>query len=179
MTAEPNSSVPAIPTARVLYAAADATARASAEAALAEARFAVEPAHDSASALARVGDRLLDAAILDLGPEGVETLKAIRAAAPDLPVMIALAREDVSALEAALRFGASSYATAPLDWRAVPAQLRYLLSAAEAETLFRTSPMRRASDTAAGADSLRRLAADATEWLRRAMTEPERARRRA
>ena len=92
--------------------------------------FGVEGAPDGVAALAAVGRRRPDLVLLDVrmpGIDGVEVLRRIRHAEPDVPVIMVTANEDVGLARETLKLGAFDYVAKPFDFsyldRAVSAGL--------------------------------------------------------
>jgi PAS domain S-box-containing protein len=74
-------------------------------------RIRVEPAHveQTAAALARLAQETFDVALLDLTALRPDALPAVAAAAPDLPLIVLVGRDDDSRGSAALQGGAQDY----------------------------------------------------------------------
>jgi len=80
--------------------------------------FAVVAAADGEMALQKVGEVAPRVVILDLkmpGLDGMETLKQLKAIAPDVPVIILTGYGDISSAVEAMRLGAYDYLTKPPD----------------------------------------------------------------
>jgi DNA-binding response OmpR family regulator len=74
--------------------------------------FVVEHAARLADALTRLGAGAVDVVLLDLhlpDSHGLDTFRAVRAAAPDVPVVVASALDDEALAVAAVREGAQDY----------------------------------------------------------------------
>jgi two-component system, OmpR family, KDP operon response regulator KdpE len=92
--------------------------------------YAVLEAPDARTALAVLGRERVDLVILDLGlPDmrGHELLRAIRAAHPDLPVVVLSSRDDERGKVEALDLGADDYVTKPFGMAELLARLRAAL----------------------------------------------------
>jgi two-component system response regulator (stage 0 sporulation protein F) len=92
--------------------------------------FGVEAAPDGEAALAALGRRRPDLVLLDVrmpGIDGVEVLRRIRRADPEVPVIMVTANEDVALAKEMLKLGAFDYVAKPFDFsyldRAVTAGL--------------------------------------------------------
>jgi CheY-like chemotaxis protein len=101
---------------------------------LAGAGYEVVVARDGAAALARVGERLPAAAVLDIAmPEldGLEVLRRIRAnpATADLPVVLLSARAQEADVARGYEEGASTYIRKPFSPRELRDALESLLGA--------------------------------------------------
>jgi DNA-binding response OmpR family regulator len=80
--------------------------------------FGVEAAPDGEAALAALGRLRPDLVLLDVrmpGIDGVEVLRRIRRADPDVPVMVT-ANEDVALAKEMLKLGAFDYVAKPFDF---------------------------------------------------------------
>ncbi len=98
--------------------------------------FGVEGAPDGEAALAALGRLRPDLVLLDVrmpGIDGVEVLRRIRRADPDVPVIMVTANEDVALAKEMLKLGAFDYVAKPFDFsyldRAVTAGLRRAVAA--------------------------------------------------
>ena len=92
--------------------------------------YAVSLAHDGAEALASIGSARPDVVVMDvmmprLG--GLETTRALRAAANDVPVLVLTARDAVGDRVEGLDAGADDYLTKPFALAELLARLRALL----------------------------------------------------
>jgi DNA-binding NtrC family response regulator len=79
---------------------------------------AVLEADSGEAALTRVAEKSPDMVLLDVrmpGLDGIETLKQIRAAHPDLPVLLITAFADVKQAVEAVKSGADDYLSKPID----------------------------------------------------------------
>lgn len=114
--------------------------------------WAVELAESIASASAALRAEPFDMVLLDLGladGDGGEVLRQIRAAAPgklpapDTPVMIMTARDQVASRIAGLDMGADDYITKPFDAGEVAARIRALRRrfAGRADAVLRWGPV--------------------------------------
>jgi len=80
--------------------------------------FGVEAAPDGEAALAALGRLRPDLVLLDVrmpGIDGVEVLRRIRRADPDVPVIMVTANEDVALAKEMLKLGAFDYVAKPFD----------------------------------------------------------------
>lgn len=108
----------------------------------------VQVAADGGDALARCQKQAFDVVLTDVrmpGMDGVELMKRLRRARPDLPVILITADGSIAAAVAALKQGAYDYVTKPCD----PQELRTvvgnaLASRAVSRTTRGSSPPRRA-----------------------------------
>jgi DNA-binding response OmpR family regulator len=81
--------------------------------------FGVEGAPDGEAALAALGRLRPDLVLLDVrmpGIDGVEVLRRIRRADPDVPVIMVTANEDVALAKEMLKLGAFDYEAKPFDF---------------------------------------------------------------
>jgi len=81
--------------------------------------FGVEAAPDGEAALAALGRLRPDLVLLDVrmpGIDGVEVLRRIRRADPDVPVIMVTANEDVALAKEMLKLGAFDYVAKPFDF---------------------------------------------------------------
>jgi len=81
--------------------------------------YAVESAGDGEEALAQVQRSTPDLVLLDVrmpGIDGVETLRRLRGIAPDVPVIMVTANEDVGLARDTLKLGALDYVAKPFDF---------------------------------------------------------------
>ena len=81
--------------------------------------FGVEGAPDGEAALAALGRLRPDLVLLDVrmpGIDGVEVLRRIRRADPDVPVIMVTANEDVALAKEMLKLGAFDYVAKPFDF---------------------------------------------------------------
>jgi two-component system response regulator (stage 0 sporulation protein F) len=92
--------------------------------------FGVEATPDGEAALVALGRHRPDLVLLDVrmpGIDGVEVLRRIRRADPDVPVIMVTANEDVALAKEMLKLGAFDYVAKPFDFsyldRAVTAGL--------------------------------------------------------
>ena len=98
-------------------------------------RFAMAFAHSAPEALARVSSS--DATSLFLifsdinmpGMTGLELLPLVRAARPDVPMIMITAYGDAPTREKALREGAAGLLTKPIDFEALRAEIDHRLTA--------------------------------------------------
>jgi adenylate cyclase len=100
--------------------------------------YRVSTAADGYVALDKVKNESFDALLLDVmmpGISGIEVLQTLRKtwAAPDLPVIMATARDNSEDIVEALRFGANDYVTKPLDFPVVLARLSTQLTLKKAK----------------------------------------------
>ncbi len=88
-----------------------------------------------------VSDGKPDLMLLDVvmpGMDGLEVLKAARALAPGLPVVMLTGGSDLTTAKSALDDGASAYITKPFDSDALCAEVRRLIASAAASGEKRT-----------------------------------------
>lgn len=93
-------------------------------------RYTVDWLQDGRSALHALSTESFDIAILDLGlprMDGLEVLRALRAAGNPLPVLVLTARDATSDRIAGLDAGADDYLVKPFDVAELKARLRALL----------------------------------------------------
>lgn len=88
---------------------------------LARSGFSVTTVHDGACAVEQVRARKYDVVILDLvlpNVDGITALAEIRCVAPDLPVIVMTACENLDVFDQAKSYGISAYVSKPfdLDW---------------------------------------------------------------
>jgi two-component system OmpR family response regulator len=103
--------------------------------------YAVDWIKDGASAQAVLRTQAYDLLLLDLalpGKDGIEVLRALRAAKLRIPVLIATARDSVEQRIAGLDAGADDYILKPYDLGELLARLRALLrrAAGRAEPVY-------------------------------------------
>jgi two-component system response regulator QseB len=97
---------------------------------LVNAGFTVDWAHDGPAAELALRNGVYDLAILDLGlpvKDGMALLESMRRAGNHLPVLIATARDAVSARIAGLNAGADDYLVKPFDMDELVARVRALI----------------------------------------------------
>lgn len=97
-------------------------------------RFEVTWVRDGLRAETELTEHGFDLVVLDLGlpgRDGMEVLKALRARAADLPVLVATARDAVSARIAGLDAGADDYVLKPYDLDELTARIRVRLRRSE------------------------------------------------
>lgn len=115
---------------RVLLVEDDADLGEGIRVALKPERYTVDWLQDGRSALHALSNESFDIAILDLGLprlDGLEVLRALRAAGNPLPVLILTARDATSDRIAGLDAGADDYLVKPFDVAELKARLRALL----------------------------------------------------
>ena len=92
--------------------------------------FTVDAAATGASGLAIARDHVPDLVILDVmlpGPDGYEVLRRLRAADPDLPVMMVTARDAPGDQVHGLEGGADDYVVKPFTFEVLVARVKALL----------------------------------------------------
>jgi DNA-binding response OmpR family regulator len=104
-------------------------------------RFAVDWIKDGVSAQAVLRTQAYDLLLLDLalpGKDGLDVLRALRAAKSRLPVLVATARDSVEQRIAGLDAGADDYVLKPYDLGELLARVRALLrrAAGRAEPVY-------------------------------------------
>jgi DNA-binding NtrC family response regulator len=103
---------------RILIVDDEANARAALAEILRQENFAVETAADGFKALARMEDFTPDLVLTDLkmpGMDGVELLRKVREADPEIPCVLMTAFGAVETAVSAMREGAADYLTKPLN----------------------------------------------------------------
>jgi DNA-binding response OmpR family regulator len=98
--------------------------------------FSVDTAATGAQGLAIARDHVPDLVILDVmlpGSDGFEVLRRLRAADPDLPVMMVTARDAPSDQVHGLEGGADDYVVKPFTFEVVVARVKALLRRHEVE----------------------------------------------
>lgn len=103
---------------------------------LAYAGFAVDAAACGADALAIARERYPDVVILDMmmpGLDGIEVLERLRAADPQLPVLMLTAKDGTDDQVRALNRGADDYVTKPFTFDILAARVQALLRRQTAE----------------------------------------------
>jgi len=143
----------AIQPARLLVADDDPILREFAVANLTTPELEVEVTCDGIAAWARLEQRDIDIALIDLdmpGMNGFELIERIRwdEALKHLPVVIVTGREDMLAVDKAYSLGATAFVVKPLNWRLLLHQLAYVLknSRAEAEVRRQLKALQSAAD---------------------------------
>ncbi|MEK8048131.1 MAG: DNA-binding response regulator [Burkholderiales bacterium PBB6] len=104
---------------------------------LMEAGFQVEHAPNGAVAEYLLLKQTWDLAVLDLGlpmVDGLTVLKHVRAARPNLPVLVLTALDGLDNRVAGLNAGADDYLTKPFDFPELEARLRALLRRSKSAT---------------------------------------------
>ncbi|MCI0370314.1 MAG: response regulator [candidate division NC10 bacterium] len=94
--------------------------------------YSVETAANGAQALERLAQGAPDLVLLDMlmpGMDGLETLRRIREARPDLPVVMVTGQQDVRAAVEALKRGAADYVGKPVHADEFRVTVRRLLEA--------------------------------------------------
>jgi DNA-binding NtrC family response regulator len=107
-----------VTTSRILVVDDEANARTALAEILRQEKYAVETAADGFKALARMEEFEPDLVLTDLkmpGMDGVELLRKVHDADPDLPVVLMTAFGAVETAVSAMREGASDYLTKPLN----------------------------------------------------------------
>ena len=109
--------------------------------ALRAAHYAVDWVRDGTTAESALRSHTYDLMVLDLGlprRDGLELLRSLRANRSALPVLVATARDDVSARVAGLDAGADDYLVKPYDVDELLARIRALIrrSAGQGEPVF-------------------------------------------
>src|SRR6266542_874943 len=98
--------------------------------------FAVDTAASGEEGLARARQRPPDVVILDVmmpGMDGLEVLQRLRAADPQLPVLLLTARDATADQVTGLAGGADDYVVKPFSFEVLVARVRALLRRHEAE----------------------------------------------
>jgi two-component system response regulator HydG len=104
---------------RALIVDDDPGARATLDALLKRAGYAVDTASDGARALAIANARTPDVVVTDLkmpGMDGMELLAELRARHRNVPVIVVTAFGDIASAVAAMRAGAADFLTKPIDF---------------------------------------------------------------
>jgi two-component system nitrogen regulation response regulator NtrX len=133
--------------------------------------YRVDEAGSGAQALARVADRLPDAALLDVKmPEmdGLELLRAFRERGYDMPVLIISGHGDVSTAVEATRLGAFDFFEKPLQRERVLVSLRNAIEASRLEVENRSLKLKDSDELIGTAAAMRRL----RETIERAAPTP-------
>lgn len=115
---------------RLLLAEDDATLADALGASLRQVGFEVEVADNGAVAEYLLLRQPFDLGVLDLGlpmVDGVTVLKRVRAAKPDLPMLVLTALDGLEHRVAVLNAGADDYLTKPFDFPELEARIRALL----------------------------------------------------
>jgi DNA-binding response OmpR family regulator len=98
--------------------------------------FAVDVAGSGEEGLARARERAPDVVVLDVmmpGIDGLEVLRRMRAADPQLPVLMLTAKDAPADQVAGLQTGADDYVVKPFTFEVLVARLRALLRRRDAE----------------------------------------------
>jgi len=115
---------------KLLLAEDDATLADALGSSLRQAGFDVEVADNGAVAEYLLLRQPFDVAVLDLGlpmVDGLTVLKRVRAAKPDLPMLVLTALDGLEHRVAGLNAGADDYLTKPFDFPELEARIRALL----------------------------------------------------
>ena len=99
---------------------------------LAKSGYDVETAEDGGGAVAAVYEDAPDLVLLDLklpDTDGIQVLRQIKDAHPDIPVVIMTAYADVATAVEAMRLGAYDYISKPIDFENLAVTLRNALEA--------------------------------------------------
>ena len=115
---------------KLLLAEDDATLADALGARFRQAGFEVEVAENGAVAEYLLLRQPFDVAVLDLGlpmVDGLTVLKRVRAAKPDLPMLVLTALDGLQHRVAGLNAGADDYLTKPFDFPELEARIRALL----------------------------------------------------
>ena len=115
---------------KLLLAEDDATLADALSAQLRHAGFEVEVADNGAVAEYLLLRQAFDLGVLDLGlpmVDGLTVLKRVRAAKPDLPMLVLTALDGLEHRVAGLNAGADDYLTKPFDFPELEARIRALL----------------------------------------------------
>lgn len=126
--------------------------------------YEVETAGDGEEALAQVQRNTPDLVLLDVrmpGIDGVETLRRLRAIAPDVAVIMVTANEDVGLARDTLKLGALDYVAKPFDFAYLERAIMAGLAQAQAQA------GEGAASAGATADPWRDLALAVFEAVRR------------
>lgn len=176
MPLHPDTSYADLPTPRssVLIVDDERSIRLTLRAFLQEQGYAVETAEDATQALERLAQGAWDVIVSDIilpGLSGVELLKKIRAAAPDVQVIMMTGAPTVATAAEAVRAGARDYLAKPITKNAI------LRAVANALALKRLEEDKRRllEENRRYQDNLERLVADRTQALLAANARLEKA----
>lgn len=144
--------------------------------------FVVEVASSGEEGLAHVRERVPDLVILDImmpGIDGLEVLKRLRAADPQLPILMLTAMDAPIEQAAGLNLGADDYVVKPFAWDVLIARVRALLRRQEADrpAVLRFADLGLDSGTRQATRGDRDIPLTATEYdlLRQFLEHPRRA----
>jgi len=119
-----------MPEARILVIEDDVSIRTGLRVTMELEGFAVEEACDGAEAMRKLSVFLPDIALLDLmlpGKSGFDVCRDLRAAKPEMPILMLTARSDEASKVAGLTLGADDYVTKPFSLAELIARIRNLL----------------------------------------------------
>jgi two-component system response regulator VicR len=119
-----------MPEARILVVEDDASIRSGLKVTMELEGFSVEEACDGAEAMRKLPVFLPDIALLDLmlpGKSGFDVCRDLRAARPEMPILMLTARSDEASKVAGLTLGADDYVTKPFSLAELIARIRNLL----------------------------------------------------
>jgi len=119
-----------MPEARILVIEDDVSIRTGLRVTMELEGFAVEEACDGAEAMRKLPVFLPDIALLDLmlpGRSGFDVCRDLRAAKPEMPILMLTARSDEASKVAGLTLGADDYVTKPFSLAELIARIRNLL----------------------------------------------------
>ncbi len=118
--------------------------------------FKVVTALDGQEALDRIAEQSFDVIVLDImmpRVDGIEVLNRVRkkAAAADLPIIMATAKIETQDVVRALEMGANDYVTKPMDFQVVLARVQTQLSLKRAREELKSAHARMKADLEAAA----------------------------
>lgn len=121
---------------------------------LGRAGFDVVVARDGVEALDRLEQRSFALMLVDLAMpriDGFRLIGLVRSLAEhrQLPIMVVTGRADIAAVEEAYALGADAFQMKPVAWSLLPAQIRYMLRAAQTASDLRGEVTRLTRETAA------------------------------
>jgi DNA-binding response OmpR family regulator len=143
--------------------------------------FAVDIANDGTAGLARARTQPPDLVILDRmmpGLDGMEVLRRLRAADPQLPVLLLTAKDAPEDQIAGLEQGADDYVTKPFTFEVLLARVRVLLRrhGDDRPLVLRFADLRLDTGTQRAQRGIREIDLTSTEYqlLRQFLEHPER-----